>query len=75
MKLKDLEAMEDDFLTIEQVAQVIGSGPHYIRLQAREDPAALGFPICIHGCKAKIPREGFIFWAKYGRPLVAKEGA
>ena len=75
MTIKDLEAMEDDFLTIEQVAQVIGSGPHFIRLQARDDPEALGFPICVLGARTKIPREGFIFWAKYGRPLVAREGA
>jgi hypothetical protein len=70
LRLKDLEAMDCDFLTASQVAQVTGSGENFIRYQAHEDPDSLGYPVCVQGRKVKIPREGFIFWAKYGRPVV-----
>ena len=68
--LKDIEQMDCDFLTAAQVAQVTGSDPAFIRLQAHEDPDALGYPICVQGSRIKIPREGFLFWARYGRPII-----
>lgn len=71
MKLADLEKLDCDFLTAAQVAEVTGSGEHFIRIQAHENPEALGFPVCVQGRKVKIPREGFIFWAKFGRPVIA----
>jgi hypothetical protein len=70
LRLKDLEEMDCDFLTAKQVAQVTGSAEHYIRIQAHEDPDALGFPVCVQSRRVKIPREGFLFWAKYGRPVI-----
>lgn len=73
MCLSDLEKMDCDFLTPAQVAEVTGSGEHYIRIQAHEDPDALGYPVSVQGRKVKIPRLGFIFWVKYGRPVIVKE--
>ena len=70
MTIREIEALDSDFLTVEQVAQVLGSGPQFVRVQARDNPDALGFPICVQGSRIKIPREGFLFWAKYGRPVV-----
>lgn len=74
MTIREIEAMDSDFLTVEQVAQVLGSGAQFLRVQAHDDPNALGFPVCVQGSRIKVPREGFLFWAKYGRPVVtAKE--
>ena len=71
--LKDIEQMNCDFLTAAQVAEVTGSDPAFIWLQAHEDPDALGYPVCVQGSRIKIPRLGFLFWAKYGRPIIREE--
>lgn len=70
MTLSDIEQMTCDFLTASQVAQVTGSDPAFIRLQAHEDPDALGYPVSVQGSRVKIPRKGFLFWANYGRPII-----
>lgn len=70
MRIADIERLDCDFLTAAQVAAVTGSDPAFIRIQAHEDPDALGYPVCVQGSRIKIPREGFLFWAKYGRPII-----
>lgn len=64
---------EKDFLTPDDVAGVIGCSAQSIRIQAREDPRMLGFPICVIGTRTYIPREGFIRWLKHGNAPVLEE--
>lgn len=60
MTRADLEAMKCDFLTPEQVAPLLGCKAHGIRVQARENPALLGFPVSVIGTRTRIPRIPFI---------------
>lgn len=47
--LETIKAMEDTMITVSQAAEVLGSDPQSIRLQAREDQSALGFIKFIEG--------------------------
>lgn len=49
-------------LTPAEVAPVLGCHPYAINVQARENPAALGFPVCVIGRRVKIPRVAFLNW-------------
>lgn len=70
MTLQELEKMDKEFLTPDEVSKVIGCKPHSIRVQVGIDPTALGFPVTKIGTRVLIPRRGFISWMKgeqYGR--------
>ena len=60
MTLKDIIAMDKDFLTPAEVAGVLNCAPQLIRTQADKNPALLGFHFCKVGNRIKIPRESFI---------------
>jgi hypothetical protein len=60
MTLDELRKCHDGFLTPKQVAPLIGCDPYSINLQARKDPAKLGFPVTVMGCRVRIPRLAFI---------------
>lgn len=62
MTLEEIKAMEREMLTPAIVAKVIGCDPYAISLQARTDPAALGFPVSVQGRRTRIPRRAFIRW-------------
>lgn len=47
--LDEIKAMDRDMVTPAVVAGVVGCDPYYISVQAKEDPAALGFPVCVVG--------------------------
>jgi len=59
-KLEQLAHIEKEFLTVTEVAEVLGCDPQTIRVQAHRDRFKLGFPIIILGCRIKIPRVAFI---------------
>ena len=42
------------------ISDFIGADPQSIRLQARANAAALGFPVILVGNRTLIPREGFV---------------
>ena len=65
LTLKQIEELEDDFLTVDQVAKCMRKSPQLIRDQAEREPKYLGFPICKAGKAYCIPREGFLNWAKW----------
>ena len=49
----------------EKVIRQYGSGPsaELIRIQAKQDHGALGFPVCVIGKRVYIPRRAFdAFW-------------
>ena len=72
MTLQDLEALDDDMLLPKDVASVLGCAQYAINVQAQRDPTALGFPVIVTGTRVRIPREGFLFYMKHGRPIITQ---
>lgn len=64
MTLKEIESMDRDFLTVAEVASCVKCDPQLIRDEASKEPKYLGFPVSRIGHSYKIPREGFVNWAK-----------
>lgn len=62
MTLDDIKAIDREFLTPAQVAEVLGCDPQGIRVWARQRPEGLGFPVCLVGSRIKIPRRAFVAW-------------
>lgn len=58
--LTELEQCGSEMLLPKDIAPILHADPHSIRLQARANPAALGFPVICIGRRVYIPREGFI---------------
>lgn len=69
ISLNDVETM-DEFLTPAIVAAVLGCDPQIIRIQARENRDKLGFPVIVSGNRVKIPRDGFLYYCRYGKKEV-----
>lgn len=66
MTLNDIKAMDKEFISPAVVAQVVGCDPQSIRIQARENPDALGFPVSVQGTRTRIPRRAFVRWMEGG---------
>ena len=63
MNLDNLKRIDREWLLACEVAPVLGTDPHSIRVAARLAPERLGFPVCIIGSRVKIPRKPFIqYW-------------
>ena len=62
--LAEIEACPKAMLLPADVAPFLGCDPHYIRLQARNKPELLGFPVAVVGNRTKIPKCAFVAWAK-----------
>lgn len=60
MTLQEIEKSTKIMLTAADVAPLIGTDPHTLRWQAREEPAALGFPVMCVKSRVKIPRMPFL---------------
>lgn len=60
MTFEEIKASDKAMLTPADVAGVLGCNPHYIRLQAQEDPTKLGFNVIVIGTRTRIPRIPFI---------------
>lgn len=58
--LDSIKKMDKEMLPPTVVAKIIGCNPYYITLQARQNPALLGFPVHVHGSRTQIPRRAFI---------------
>jgi len=74
MTLEDVAAIDKLMLTCADVAPLLGFDANSLRLQAREDPALLGFPVVVAGTRVQIPKEGFLHFMKYGRPVIVNQG-
>jgi hypothetical protein len=70
MTLKELEAIEENFLSVDQVAEFLCCAPQAIRVQADTNINSIGFPVTKLGTRIRIPKEAFLFWYKYGHPTV-----
>lgn len=64
--LDSIKKMDKEMLSPTIVAKIIGCNPYYITLQARQNPALLGFPVHVHGNRTKIPRRAFIKFMEGG---------
>jgi len=60
MTLDEIRQSERTVLVAADIADVLGSDPNTIRRQAHDDPAMLGFPVIVMGCRVKIPRAAFL---------------
>lgn len=58
--LEDIEDLDCETLTAQQIAPILCANPETIRLQARERPELLGFPVIVLGNRVKIPRQPFL---------------
>lgn len=70
MTLAEIELLDRDFLTVQEVAGCIHCEPQLIRDEASKSPQYLGFPIMKAGHSFKIPKEGFVNWAKGRLPVI-----
>lgn len=62
MTLDDLRRVDRAYLLAREVAPILGTDPHSVRVAARVAPDRLGFPVCVIGSRVKIPRRAFIAW-------------
>lgn len=60
MTLSEMKQSDKAFLTPVDVAEVLQATPQFIRWQARNAPARLGFPVVVIRSRTKIPRIPFI---------------
>lgn len=60
MTLDELEALDSPTISPAQAASVIPCNVQALRIQARECPERLGFPVIQIRNQIKIPREPFI---------------
>ena len=74
MTLAEIESMDQNVLTVKQVAEFLGKDPQVIRDQAEREPKYLGFPICKAGHSYCIPRVGFINWYTGQTPMIVWNG-
>lgn len=58
--LRDVAESKKLMLTAVDIAPILRSDPQLIRMQARERPELLGFPVVCIGSRVKIPKEGFL---------------
>ena len=75
MTLPELRASPKAFLTPAEIAPVLGCTPYSINLQAKADPSALGFAVCVTGTRVRTPRLAFLRWLTYGNAPITNEEA
>lgn len=66
MTLEQIRESDKAFLTPAEAAEALGCRAYAINVQARQDPARLGFPVSVIGRRVRIPRLGFLRWADGG---------
>ncbi|MDL2289134.1 hypothetical protein LJB83_00020 [Clostridia bacterium OttesenSCG-928-F22] len=64
--LEDIESIAKEILTPADIAPYLGCDQYSINVQAQNDPAKLGFPVVVHGSRVKIPKQGFVYFMRYG---------
>ena len=70
--LEDIERIPKTMLLATDVSPYLETDPGLIRWQAQREPEKLGFPVVVIGSRVKIPKEGFVFYCKFGRPVLEK---
>lgn len=62
--LQEIEACPKTMLVPEDVAGYLGCDRYSINVAARTAPELLGFPVSYMGTRVRIPKEGFLRWAR-----------
>jgi len=70
--LEDIEKLPKTMLLATDVSPYLETDPGLIRWQAQREPEKLGFPVIVIGSRVKIPKDGFVFYCKFGRPILEK---
>ena len=60
MTLEDIIRSDKPFITPQDAADVLQCSAQLIRIQARDNPEARGFPVIRVGNRTKIPRKAFV---------------
>lgn len=60
MTLQEIKNSEKNMLLPSEVAPILGCNAHSIRVQARQYPELLGFPVVVIGNRTLIPRKPFL---------------
>lgn len=60
MTLKEIKNLEKDYLTCNEVAEVLRCNKQSLHHQAENNPEKLGFPVIQIGTRIKFPRLPFI---------------
>ena len=68
MSIAEPETMTQETISCSTAAEVIGCNPQLLRIQARECPQALGFPVVVVRKRVKIPRLAFIAFMRGKEP-------
>ena len=70
MTLEELKLSEKETISAAVAGKVLGVDPQLIRVQARQDKDALGFPVILLGRNVRIHRRSFIAFVE-GKLIVA----
>ena len=62
MTLEEMRVSNKVTVTPAEAAAVLGCSAQGLRMTAREDPLALGFPVSVIGTRVFIPRAPFVAW-------------
>lgn len=60
MTLNEIKNTDKPMLLPAEVAPILGCDAHSIRVQARQYPELLGFPVVVIGNRTLIPRKSFL---------------
>lgn len=60
MSIDEIRDSTETWLTPADIAPILECDANQIRLQARDDPAKLGFPVVVICSRVKINRKGFL---------------
>ena len=63
--LDEIRESGKTILTPQDVAPILKCQPYNINLTVKENPALLGFPVCMINSRVKIPAAGFLKWAEW----------
>lgn len=67
--LDEIEGIDKSMLTPADVYDYLDTDPNTLRWQAHNEPEKLGFPVIVMGKRVKIPKEGFVFFCRFGRAV------
>ena len=66
MTMEQMRKSDAVFLCAADIAPILGCDPQSLRVQARDHPAALGFPVCVVGSRCRFPRVSFLKFVEEG---------
>lgn len=73
LTIDEISACPKQFLDATDICGLLGTDPQHIREQAQANPEKLGFPVVVMRNRVKIPRDAFVYFCRYGRPVAHRE--